>query len=110
MFLVKTHHQTRLFSVSQEEQSHSAESSRTSLRQPGTTSEGLLALCWSPDGGDGGDDGLTVGLVKGVVSQSEGASALATLETAAMEEETFCTQTLHHIKSLLTDGTHLTGT
>lgn len=48
-------------------------------------------------------------LVESVSCQSECVSAMETLKTAAMEEETFCTQTLHHIKSLLTEDTHMTA-
>lgn len=48
--------------------------------------------------------------VKGVGGQSECVSALETLETAAVEEETFCTQTLHQIHSPLTEDTHVTDT
>lgn len=48
---------------------------------------------------------LTCVLVEGVSSQFECVAAVKTLETAAMEEKTFCTQTLHQINSLLTEET-----
>lgn len=55
-------------------------------------------------------EGLTAVLVEGVVSQSEWASALGALETAAVEEEALCTQTLHHVEPPPADGAHLTDT
>lgn len=40
MVLVKKHHQTQLFSASQEQLSHSVENSRTSLKHPGNKVKG----------------------------------------------------------------------
>lgn len=52
---------------------------------------------------------LTVVSVVGVRSESERAAAVITLETTAMEEQSLCTQTLHHINSLLTEETDVTA-
>lgn len=54
--------------------------------------------------------GVTFINVEGIGSQAQGAGADAAAEALSVEEVTLCTQTLHHIHALLTEGTGVAAT